>query len=266
MTQSEEENLLDDKNLWENMNSVDDTELPWTSGECLSCFAHSLQLVINDGMKEVRAISRTIAKTSRFTTPLHSSSQFRDKFEAMFDTNKTIPAANTTRWNSTFKQVQALIALDYKTLNEMCSKDYEDVAFSTREWNQLKELSAVLAPFSEATDQTEGEKSVTISMVVPTVLDLNTHLLKMEETQMHCRPLIKALRQSLLKRFSEIFSKLNMVKESGREEPFNHNVYFLATMLDPQFGLNWVDLDVNSGGDALSVKKFRKELKTTLTG
>ena len=102
----------------------------------------------------------------------------------MFDANKTIPAANTTRWNSTFKQVQALTALDHKALNELCSKDYEDVVSSAWEWNQLKELSTVLAPFSEATDLAEGEKSVTISMVVQTVLDLNTHLLKMEETQM----------------------------------------------------------------------------------
>lgn len=137
-TESEEENVLDDENLWENINS-EDTEFPWSSGERLSCFAHSLQLVINDGMKEVRAISRTIAKTSRFTTLLHSSSQFRDEFEVMFDTNKTVPATNTTRWNSTFKP--------HKTLIEMCSKDYDDVGFSAHEWNQLKELNAVLAPF-----------------------------------------------------------------------------------------------------------------------
>ncbi|GAA6090111.1 zinc finger BED domain-containing protein 4-like [Tachysurus ichikawai] len=215
----EEENL-EDEHLWEDMNLVEDTELPWSSGERLSCFAHSLQLVVNDGMKE------------------------------------TIPAANTTRWNSTFKQVHALTALDHKSLNEMCSKDYENVMFSAREWNQLKELSAVLAPFSEATDKTEGDKSVTISMVVPTVLDLNTHLLKMEDTRMQCRRLVKALRQSLVKRFSGIFTKTNMAKESGREEPFSHNVYFLATMLDLQFGLSWVDLDVNNGGNATSVKKL----------
>ncbi|KAK9952779.1 hypothetical protein ABG768_018586 [Culter alburnus] len=122
---------------------ADDPEkLPWSSGERLSCFAHSLQLVINDGMEEVRAISRTIAKTSRFTTLLHSSSQFRDKFEVMFDTNKTVSAANITHWNSTFKQVRALAALDHKTL-----KVYDDVVFSACEWNQLKELNAVLAPF-----------------------------------------------------------------------------------------------------------------------
>lgn len=126
--------------------------------------------------------------------------------------------------------------LDHKVLNKMCSKDYEDVMFSACEWNQLKDLSAVLAPFSEATDMTEGDKSFTISMVAPTVLNLNTHLLKMEETQTQCWPLVRALQQSLVKRFSGIITKSNMAEDSGREEPFNH-VYFFAAMLDPQFGL-----------------------------
>lgn len=75
-SKSEEENL-DDEHLWEDMNLVEDTEPPWLSGERVSCFAHPLQLVVNDGMKEVRAISRAIAKTSRFSNLLHSSSQFR---------------------------------------------------------------------------------------------------------------------------------------------------------------------------------------------
>uniref|UniRef100_A0A3B4ZLE7 HAT C-terminal dimerisation domain-containing protein n=1 Tax=Stegastes partitus TaxID=144197 RepID=A0A3B4ZLE7_9TELE len=205
-SESEEENL-DDEHLWEDMTSVEDTELPWSSSERLSCFAHSLQLVVTDGMKEVRAVSRTIAKTSRFTTLLHSSSQFKDKFEAMFDTSKTVPAANNTRWNNTFKQVQSLTALDHKALTEMCSKNYEDVIFRSCEWNQLKELCSLLAPFSEATDLTEGEKSVTISMV--------------------------ALRHE-------------------REKPFDHKVYFLAIMLDPQFNTLTTDVEniMNTEEDA----------------
>lgn len=40
---------------------------------------------------------------------------------------------------------------------------------------------SLLFPFAEATDLTEGEKMVTVSMVVPTVLDLNTHLLQISE-------------------------------------------------------------------------------------
>ncbi len=92
--------------------------------------------------------------------------------------------------------------------------------------------------------------------MVPTVLDLHTHLVKMEEV----------LRQSLMRRFSGIFAKTDMTKDSGGEEPFGHNVYFLATMLDPQFGLNWVDLDVTNGQNATSVKNFREDLKKSPTG
>lgn len=66
-SKSEEENL-DDEHLWEDMTSVENTELPWTSGERLSCFVHSLQLVVNDALKEARAVSHTIAITLRFTT------------------------------------------------------------------------------------------------------------------------------------------------------------------------------------------------------
>lgn len=236
-SEGEEENL-DNEHLWEDMNSKGDTELPWSTGERLSCFSHSLPLVVNDGTKEVRNISLAIAKTSRFTKLLHNSSQFKDKFEAMFGTDKTVPAANTTCWNNTYKNIQALTSLDHKALTEICSKDYENLMFTAREWNQLKELTAILEPLSEATDLTEGEKSVTIGMVVPTVLDLNTHLLKMEETLIHCLPLVRAPRESLVKRCYGIFMTTNMSKKSEKEEPFSHNVYFLATMLDPQFGLS----------------------------
>ncbi|KAJ7990613.1 hypothetical protein DPEC_G00302210 [Dallia pectoralis] len=258
---------LDNEDLWEDV-SWDDEENTYflKSRQRLSCFAHSLQLVIHDGMKEVKAISLTIAKTSRFTRLLHSSTPFKEKFEAVFGTGKSVPAANATRWNSTFKQIQALSVLDHKDLTEMCIVDFENVVFTSREWNQLKDLCAVLSPFSEATELTEGEKSVTISMVVPTVLDLNTHLIDMEESRGQCRPIAKALRQSLLKRFSGIFVKTKMAKKSEREEPFGHDVYFIAAMLDPQFGLSWVDLDVSNSNieNATLQNQFREDLKRTL--
>ncbi|CAK6975964.1 zinc finger BED domain-containing protein 4-like [Scomber scombrus] len=94
---------LDDEMMWED---IEDFEQPWSSGERLSCFAHSLQLVFNDGMKEVKAVARAIAKATKFTTLLHNSSKHRDMFEAHFGANRSIPAANNTRWNSTFKQLK----------------------------------------------------------------------------------------------------------------------------------------------------------------
>ncbi|XP_078026436.1 zinc finger BED domain-containing protein 4-like [Epinephelus lanceolatus] len=253
---------LDDEMMWED---VEDFEQPWSSGERLSCFAHSLQLVVSDGMKEVKAIARAIAKATKFTTLLHSSSKVRDMFETHFGANKSIPAANNTRWNSTLKQLKALTTLDHRAVTEMCSEcDTENIAFSVREWAQLKDLCTVLEPFSEATDLTEGDTVVTISMVVPTVLDLRTHLNKMEVQLPQIVTIVRALKKSLEKRFSGIFRRINM-EQGDPEEPFNHRIYFLAAMLDPQFGLSWVDLDVHNGESSPALKRFRDDLKKSLT-
>ncbi|CAM4687846.1 unnamed protein product [Leuciscus chuanchicus] len=168
---------LDDETMWEDAEDVE----PWSSsGERLSCFAHSLQLVINDGMKE---------------------------------------------------------------LNDLC---------------------ALLEPFSEATDLTEGDTVFTISMVVPTVLDLRTHLIKMELHLPQIVTIVRAMKKSLEKRFSGIFRRISM-DEGDPEQPFNHRIYFLAAMLDPQFGLGWADLDVQNGETGPTLKRFRDDLKKSLT-
>uniref|UniRef100_A0A3Q4GAH5 HAT C-terminal dimerisation domain-containing protein n=1 Tax=Neolamprologus brichardi TaxID=32507 RepID=A0A3Q4GAH5_NEOBR len=249
---------LDDETMWEDAEGSD----PWSTGERLSCFAHSLQLVISDGMKELKAIARAIAKASKFTNLLHSSSNHKDLFEAHFGSNKSIPAGNNTRWNSTYRQLKALTTLDHGAITEMCS-DTENLVFSTREWAQLKDLCALLEPFSDATDLTEGDHQVTISMVVPTVLDLKNHLIKMEVQMPQVVTIVRALKRSLEKRFSGIFRQICM-DEKDPEELFSHRIYFHATMLNPQFGLTWVDLDVQNGETGPALKRFRDDLKKSL--
>lgn len=52
------------------------------------------------------------------------------------------------------------------------------------------------------------------------------------------------------------------MEEGDIDEPFNHRVYCLATILDPQFGLGWVDVDVNNEESGASLRRFRYELKS----
>lgn len=65
--------------------------------------------------------------------------------------------------------------------------------FSVCEWNQSFDLGTVLSPFAEATDLIEGEKMVTITMLVTTVLDLNTNLLQIVELRSQCQLLVTTL-------------------------------------------------------------------------
>lgn len=176
--------------------------------------------------------------------------------------------ATITRWNSTFKQIHAITELDNTTLTEMCSPDFKNVVITTREWAQLRELCLILRPFAEATELTEGEKIVTISMVVSTVLDLNTHLIQMDSPKSLCRPLIRALRESLQQRFSGIFIVLHMAEPEDHsfDAPFSHAIYAQAAMLDPQFGMSWVDMDVRTSGSTVAIKRLREEVRKSLTG
>lgn len=108
---------------------------------------------------------------------------------------------------------------------------------------------------------------VTISLVVPTVLDLNTHLVKKQESARHCLPLLRALLASLRKRFRGIFTNCKMAAPlEGVEEdntPFKDKVYLLAAVLDPRFALHWVDIDVVMERDQ---ERTRAELKRMLQG
>ena len=79
-------------------------------------------------------------------------------------------------------------------------------------------------------------------MVIPTVLDLRSHL-KKNNNMRYCLPLVSALIKSLEKRFKGIFAKCLMVEHiplsilTPAELPFGNRAYFLAVFLDHRFSL-----------------------------
>ena len=69
---SEEE---DGSDLWKTEADVSSMEAVQT--ERLSCFAHTLQLSVADGLKETKAISLALSKATKLTSHLHRSTKFK---------------------------------------------------------------------------------------------------------------------------------------------------------------------------------------------
>lgn len=261
---------VDDPDLWENlpgdeMSVIDDMVRSSSKGERLPCFNHTLHLVASDGLKETKCISLIISKCCKMSSLLHQSCSFQEAFAEQFGTSKSIPASVVTRWNSTLRQLQAVLSLEMSSLNALLEKEgHKNLIISAREWSQLTEACEILDPFAEATELTEGEKCVTISSVLPAVLKLQLHLQVFSVKAKYCAPMVKSLTASLNHRFDGLLN-------ASTPSPFRHDVqpgtsfdsqiYLIAAFFDPKFKLRWIDKDTRP-----STTANRHMLRTEILG
>ena len=107
---------------------------------------------------------------------LQTSANFKDAFEKVFGKDKSVIAAVSTRCNSTLRQINSLLSLDFKLLSFLLeNQDHRNLVLTAREWGQLTEIADILDPFLEATFVTEGDRVATISKALPSVLSLHRH-------------------------------------------------------------------------------------------
>lgn len=60
----------------------------------IPCFAHTLQLVMNDGLKHISCVQPVLEKVSKIAKLSHTSTSFADRLEII---GKSIPKGNKTR-------------------------------------------------------------------------------------------------------------------------------------------------------------------------
>ena len=81
-----EENPVDDDadpSLWEDIDDTDDIDGVVTSiATRIPCFAHSLQLVVREGLSALNVMGPALAKCSKLANLVHQSPLFRSAFES----------------------------------------------------------------------------------------------------------------------------------------------------------------------------------------
>lgn len=247
MQAEREAEVIDDPDVWEDLNEHDAVEvnqvLESHCAERLSCFAHTLQLVVKDGLSKSTSFRSLLGKTSKMANLCHQSTHFREAFEETFGVGRSIPATNATRWSSTFTQLSSIAGLPLEKFPDMLRGiGHPELILLKKEEESLRELVELLRPFAEATELLQGDSYATIGYVVPSVLAIYHQLQELMKKVKHHSVLLQHLNSSLCSRFGGLLSGLQIPLPHGSSgEGFGEAVYKMACVLDPSYAFQWLE-------------------------
>ncbi|XP_041825222.1 uncharacterized protein LOC121655155 isoform X1 [Melanotaenia boesemani] len=136
-----------------------------------------------------------------------------------------------TRWNSLFLAVQRIVRIIREqgegAITAVCSA-LKIPMFTPAEIAFLTEYVKTMSPFAKAIDVLQGETSVQMGWLVPTITLLKTKLENLRLSSKFCVPLIDALQTGLERRFREMLEDSELIA---------------AAILVPKFKTCWTSND-----------------------
>lgn len=200
--------------------------LGYTSIKCLN---HTLQLVINDALKDneldnmlvtVRIISR------HFHRSIKSADILRERQKSLGNPPLKLIIPNNTRWNSTFYMVERASTLQ-SVLNSILTQTTCGIQhLEPKLCKFMTQFTAVLEPFGQMTKDLEADDS-SLSQAIPAIYVLKKNCEKSVQDEM---PMIKRLRKALREGLE------------ARTNFIDNYHYAFATITDPRFRLSAFEL------------------------
>lgn len=161
---------------------------------------HSLQLVVHMIQKEA-GVKRVLDKARSILKLFRKSSVATQRI--LDECGLIVVNDCPTRWSSTFSMVARLL----KVKDSVCqvTKDMGWDSLLPSEWQKMKSLHELLLPFAEHT-QTLQSDTMSMSLVVPAIFDLLSHLPDFEENTSHrdLDALAQKMKRSMNQRFAWI--------------------------------------------------------------
>ncbi|XP_064816522.1 uncharacterized protein LOC135533058 [Oncorhynchus masou masou] len=187
-----------------------------------SCSAHTLQLVINDGLSCQRAVLNIIAMLESCATHFDHSVLAKQRLRAIQEElglpKHSIIQAVQTRWISTLHMLQRMFE-QKRALNAYAGEYGHISGLSAAQWDMVSNLIETLAPMEEVTVEMSHSNS-TAACIIPSVSVLKLMLQQEGSSTQGINTLRKTMLDSLTRRFSKAEETKCLV---------------LATVLDPRY-------------------------------
>ncbi|XP_021170026.2 zinc finger BED domain-containing protein 4 [Fundulus heteroclitus] len=190
--------------------------------QSLPCFAHTLQLVVNEGLLVQRSVTdavtigRKIVRHFKHSTLAYS--RLEDIQLQLNQPTKRLQQDVQTRWNSTFYMLQSLIE-QKRALGIYGSEHELPENLAAHQWALLEKTVVVPAPFEELTRKVSCSDALA-SDVVPAVTVLLRILNRETEEDQGIKTMKSTLAAAVKRRFTDM-EKIPL--------------YCIATLLDPRY-------------------------------
>ncbi|KAL0200887.1 hypothetical protein M9458_004074, partial [Cirrhinus mrigala] len=193
----------------------------------LGCFAHTLQLVVHEGLMSQHSVSDALANSRKIVAHFKHSQLAQSHLE---DLHREMQGAGTTttparlvqdvqtRWNSSFYMIKSLLT-EKRPLCAYAADHNLPATLSANEWGLLEKTVTVLEPFEELTRKISSATS-TAADVIPAVTVLKRLLAEENGTDSGIKTMKSTLLQAVSRRFSSIESE---------------SLYAVATLLDARY-------------------------------
>ena len=199
-----------------------DHQIAFADYRRISCFAHSLQLVVTH-FDKVSPFQRVIRKAKKLVAKFNKSTKATEKLIAL--AHKKLISDCPTRWSSSFLLFKRLLEVRESVGQVLTELEWNGLQAS--EWKKLESIVVLLESFAQYTTLCCGEEYTTLSTVVPIIMELNCHLTEME-TKPGMRTVTRILQQEMHRRFDRYIRPPLDARDA---------LYVVATLLDPEYSL-----------------------------
>lgn len=141
-------------------------------GKRLSCYSHTLQLVVTTFTKDpyIKSLLREVYKLVK---KVNSSAVATGKLLRLC--SKKLVSHCPTRWSSTFLVIKRLLDVKEHFIEVLADMVW-DCTITCSKWSVLSGMVDLLKPFAVSTTLLSGEMYSTIGSVVPDLLEIQMHL------------------------------------------------------------------------------------------
>jgi len=184
------------------------------------CFAHTLQLVINDGVLSQRAVNDLLASCRRivghFSHSCLAYSRLREIQESLNLPQHRLIQDEPTRWNSSLYMMQRI--LEQKAALAVYATEKSVIQLTSHQLDLAAKVVAVLSPIEEVTKSISADAAA-ISVIIPFV-KLLSKTFNDHQDDHGIREMKSEMNLSLKRRFEEIEDNEKLT---------------VATLVDPRF-------------------------------